>query len=136
MTHHHKHTYRRHNPKRVDVAALAIGSSGAIAGAVASRVLPQMLLGTANAGAMGYALNLGTAAVLAYLLKLSEPLGAGVLIGGIAATAMRVINDNFLPNMGLGAYWPSAFAVPTVSNAIGQTLVSPYPAPAASQVCA
>ena len=98
-----------------------------LGGAVASRIIPQILFSDVNTGILGYAGNLGITALLYYFLPPGE-FAAGVVAGGIAATAMRVLNDTAMPGMGLGAYWPSMFAVPTVSNSIGQTLSSPYPA--------
>ena len=129
----HKHKFRRRNPhyrnpsRRDNVFGVIIAGAGATVGAVASRVVPQMLGSELNTGALGYVSNLAVGAILYALLPKSE-FGTGAVAGAIAATAMRVLNDNFMPGMGLGAYWPSYFAVPTVSNSIGQTLTSPYPA--------
>lgn len=128
----HRHKFRRRNPqrnpgRRGEMGAVLITGAGATVGAVASRIIPQLLFSDVNTGVLGYAGNLGITALLYFFLPPGE-FAAGVVAGGIAATAMRVLNDTAMPGMGLGAYWPSLFAVPTVSNAIGQTLSSPYPA--------
>lgn len=100
---------------------------GATAGAVVSRVVPQMLGAEVNTGALGYAANFAVGGILYAVLPPGE-FATGAVAGAIAATIMRMLNDNVMPGMGLGAYWPSYFAVPTVSNGIGQVLGSPYPA--------
>jgi hypothetical protein len=124
-----KHTFRRRNPSRStgEIQTILEMGAGATVGAVASRVVPQLLFSDVNTGALGYAGNIGIVALAYYFLPYGT-FSLGVISGGIAATLMRILNDNFMPGMGLGAYWPSYFAVPTVSNAIGQTLNSPYPA--------
>jgi len=125
----HRHTFRRRNPSRTtgELQTVLETGAGATLGAVASRIIPQLLFSDVNTGILGYAGNLGITALLYYFLPPSN-FSFGAVAGGIAATAMRVLNDTAMPGMGLGAYWPSMFAVPTVSNAIGQTLSSRYPA--------
>ena len=128
----HRHKFRRRNSyrnpsRRGELGAVLMTGVGASVGAVASRIVPSFLGAELNTGMLGYAANLGVAAILYAALPPSE-FAVGAVAGAIAATAMRVLNDTALPGMGLGAYWPSYFAVPTVSNSIGQTLTSPYPA--------
>lgn len=124
----HRHRFQRRNPHRKgDLFGVVIAGAGATVGAVASRIVPQMLGAELNTGALGYAANFGVGAILYALLPPSE-FSTGAVAGAVAATFMRILNDNVMPGYGLGAYWPSAFAVPTVSNSIGQVLSSPYPA--------
>lgn len=120
----HKHKFRRRNPHK-DLRAAAGLLPGALVGAVASRAVPQMFFSGVNTGSMGYLANAGVTALLYAVLP--GEFGSGALLGGLVALGMRITND-LMPGMGLGAYWPSMFAVPTVSNAIGQTISSPYPA--------
>lgn len=107
--------------------SVLIDSAGVTIGAVTSRVLPQMIGAELNTGVLGYAANFAVAGIFYALLPVSE-FSYSVVAGAVGATIMRMLNDNVMPGMGLGAYWPSYFAVPTVSNGIGQVLGSPYPA--------
>ena len=125
----HRHKFRRRNPSRTtgELRSVLEVSAGATVGAVASRIVPQLIGAELNSGMLGYAANIAVPMLLYAFLPWGM-FSLGAVSGGIAATAMRILNDNYLPGMGLGAYWPSYFAVPTVSNSIGQTLTSPYPA--------
>jgi hypothetical protein len=125
----HKHTFHRRNPSvKGDLGTIAIVSVGSIAGAAGSRIVPYLLGSTVDVGAVGYLMNLATTFGLWWLARGIPNIAMGIAIGGVTSTAIRAINDNILPNSGLGAYWPSFFAVPTVSNPVGQVLQSPYPA--------
>jgi len=135
---HVRHHHRRHrrNPFGIsgdDTSRILWGTVGY----VAARAVPAMALPGQNSGIMGYALNLGTA--LAMKLVLSGPTGDSLFVGGVVATATRVISDNLGtkiqglsgdPAFTMGAYWNSYFAVPTVSDPYGRVAASPYPAPA------
>lgn len=106
-------------------------------GYVAARAVPAMALPAQNSGIMGYAMNLGVALALKFVLK--GDMGDSLFVGGVIATGTRVISDNLGtkiqglsgdPAFTMGAYWNSYFAVPTVSDPYGRVQASPYPAPA------
>lgn len=132
---HHRH-HRRHNPFGLtssDGSTILWGTVGY----VAARAVPAMALPSKNTGILGYAMNLGTALVLKFVLK--GDVGDSMFIGGTIATATRIISDNLGtkiqglsgdPAFTMGAYWNSYFAVPTVSDPYGRVAASPYPAPA------
>ena len=129
--HHHRHHFRRRhrNPLGISKGDLTLGAAG-VAGAVAALAIPAVALPGQNSGIMGYALNIGATLVGKFLGDMVSPtFGSGMLVGGLVGTGLRIVKDNLPSVPGLGAYWPSYFAVPTVSNPIGQTLSSPYPQP-------
>jgi hypothetical protein len=131
MAKHHKHHYKRHhrNPLGIGKDELTLAGSGVVGG-VASLAIPAAFLAGQNTGILGYALNVLAALALKYVGDMASPrVGTGMLTGGLVATGIRVVRDN-MPSIPMGAYWPSYFAVPTISNPIGQTLQSPYPMPA------
>lgn len=127
----HRSFRRRHrNPLGVGRDELMLAGS-AVVGGIGALALPAIVLPGSNTGAMGYAMNAAAALVLKYAGNMiSKSVGDGFLVGGLVATGLRIAKDNFGSSIpGLGAYWPSYFPVPTVSNAYGQTLQSPYPQP-------
>src|SRR5260370_23819813 len=96
-----------------------------------------MTLANKNSGIMGYALNLGTALALKFILK--GDMGDSMFVGGAVATVTRIVSDQLGtkiqglsgdPAFTMGAYWNSYFAVPTVSDPYGRVASSPYPQPA------
>jgi hypothetical protein len=126
--HHHKHHYRRRrrNPLGVSGDDVTLAVTGTIGG-VAALALPAMFLSSMNTGLVGYALNVASAIALKIAADMVSPkAGSGMLVGGLVGTGIRIVRDN-LPSIPMGAYWPSYFSVPTVSNGIGQVLGSPYP---------
>jgi len=133
----HHYSYRRHrNPLGVDSGTIKLAGWGTV-GAIVARTVPAMALPSQNSGFTGYLLNFGTAIVASMLAKTVDPGAAeAVLVGGFIGTALRIVTDNFGAKLvglqggdalNLGAYITSYFAVPTISNARGQTLNSPYP---------
>lgn len=128
MAKHHKHHYRKRNPFGFDKDTIITAAEG-IVGGVASLALPAAFLPAQNSGFMGYGLNILSAIALKFVGNMgSKHLGDSLFAGGLVATGIRVVKDT-MPSINLGAYWPSYFSVPTVSNSIGQTLTSPYPSP-------
>lgn len=87
--------HRRHrNPERFELKSLMVGGAGAIAGAMGTRSLAQIVAGAYNSGLVGYALNIGIAGVGGWLLsKYNRDFGYAFAIGGIAATALRAWNS-------------------------------------------
>lgn len=133
---HHHRRHRRRNPfgfSGDDMSEVLWGSVGF----VAARAVPAMALPSKNTGLIGYALNLGTAFALKFLV--GGAMGDDMFVGGAVATVSRVVSDQFGtkiqglsgdPAFTLGAYWNSYFAVPTVSDPYGRVAGSPYPQPA------
>jgi hypothetical protein len=91
---------RKHNPTPMgSMKELVTGGIAGLASAVATRQVPQMILGTANAGMEGYAANIVTTAVATWLAsKFGGPAaGRGALIGGSVIVLDRVLSDNVSP---------------------------------------
>lgn len=133
---HKYHVKHRRNPLGVsgsDVSDIAYVSLGYVAG----RAIPAMFLSNLNNGLVGYALN--AAVGVAAKMVLGGNFGHDMMVGAFASAITRAVSDNFGtsikglsgdPAFTLGAYWPSYFAVPTVSDPYGRVSNSPYPAPA------
>lgn len=127
--HHHRHHFRRRsrNPLGISKDDLTLAASG-VAGGVLALAIPAYVLPSQNSGVVGYVLNVAAALAAKFAGDLVSPrVGSGMLVGGLVGTGIRIVKDQ-IPSINMGAYWPSYFAVPTVSNPIGQTLSSPYPA--------
>lgn len=128
----HRHHRRHRNPFGVSTETIGLAAWG-VAGGVGALALPAAFLPSQNNGAIGYLLNAGAAVALKFVgdMALGKNAGDGMLIGGLITTGMRIVRENVGAKIpGLSAYWPSFFPVPTNSNPYGQTLNSPYPAPA------
>lgn len=96
------------------------GGAGVLTGVVATRGLPQLVLGSSNTGVMGYAANAVATAISTFaahmLMKGNRVFTSAVLAGGVAALISRVIGDysllgSYSANVGLGDYlfnfnWP------------------------------
>lgn len=83
-------------------------TGGAISGGVATRAVPQMLLGANNAGLMGYLANAAVAGIGGWLTGkfFSQKFGQGWLIGGAVALTSRILSDQLnlqVWNLGAGA---------------------------------
>lgn len=130
------HRLRHRNPFGVsgdDTSRILWGTVGY----VAARAVPAMALPSKNSGWIGYALNAGTAFALKLLV--GGAMGDSMFVGGVVATATRIVSDQFGakiqglsgdPAFTMGAYWQSYYAVPTISDPYGRTSGSPYPQPA------
>lgn len=128
----HRSRRRHHrNPLGVGRDELMLAASG-VAGGVAALALPAIVLPGSNNGAMGYAMNVAAAFALKFAgnALVGKNVGDGFFVGGLVATGLRIVKDNFGSSIpGLGAYWQSYFAVPTISDPYGRTMASPYPQP-------
>jgi hypothetical protein len=150
---------RRRNPsfarKPMDLAKSGIT---ALLGLVATRQIPQMLLSTKNAGWLGYASNLGVAALAGALVSrfYNKDAGKLVFIGGSVYTVSRILTEQFSPigkyfsltgvgdaqAAGLGVIRDGYFPVPVVRDDNGNPMIpraiveaarpAPVPAPAAA----
>lgn len=96
---HHKKRRRSSNPLGLGGKELITGGVAGLVAAVATRQIPQMVLGTANTGMEGYAANIVTAAVATWLAaKFGGPAaGRGAVIGGSVIVLDRVLSDNVSP---------------------------------------
>ena len=95
------------------------GGVGVIGGGVGTRMIPQ-LFGSTNTGGIGYALNAGTAILLAWgthLFARDRVLTASVAAGGFAALILRIVGDltpygQALSLSGFGDYMVSNWVTP------------------------
>lgn len=135
VTRHHR---RRSNP--ADVKGWVTSGLAVVGGAVGSKVLTQVILGTKNTSWTGYAGNgvatglLGWAAHMVFRDKMIAKM---VVAGGVAQIIVRMITDKtqygqFLLGAGLGDYQVSHFLTPQrMVNALQSAEVEPpYSAPA------
>jgi len=100
--HPHRPKSRRRNPEDLSIrkpVEVAKAGALALAGLVATRQLPQMLLGARNTGWVGYLSNAGAAAVAAAITaKLAgRPAANFVLIGGALYLVNRIIAEQLSP---------------------------------------
>jgi hypothetical protein len=88
----HRHRKARRNPANMKEVVPLV--AGVIGGGLATRILPQTLLGGSNTGIMGYAANAAVAVVGAWATgKVNKTAGMGFLGGGLAALALRAYHD-------------------------------------------
>ena len=132
------------NPNLSSGKGLLMHGIWGAAGAVGSRVLPQMFLGAGNTGFMGYAANVGTGLVLGWAAKkfVGREAGASVIFGMAIALVLRLVQD-FTPfgqyvtqgNLGaigdMGVILPSGFVDPALFTGSGAQRVIPGPMRAA-----
>lgn len=95
---------RRSNPGELAATVgspkdLLTGSVAGLVSAVATRQLPQLILGPGNAGMEGYGANILAALVTTWAAgKFAGPAaGRGALIGGAVIVLDRVLSDNVSP---------------------------------------
>ena len=142
---------RSRNPLALGGRELIPTALWAIAGGVATRALPQLLLKDSNTGIFGYGANALTAVALSFAAEkfISSNAGKGVLIGGAVMLGGRLISDFFGkslvsfgdvfgstgtsglgahgdPSFDLGLYTPGEFVVPTWSDGVMQRQSYPF----------
>jgi hypothetical protein len=131
---HHRHHYRRRNPLGIDRASITLAAWG-VAGGIGSQVLPAVVLPAQNTGFMGYALKIASAVALKIAgdATMGKNAGDGMLMGGLIATGIQIVKDNFGSQIpGLGAYWQSYLPnFPAASNPYGQMATPQFAAPPA-----
>lgn len=98
------HRRRKRNPSGLAATIgspkeLIMGGMAGLAAAVATRQLPQVVLGASNAGVEGYAANLITALASAWVAgSFAGPAaGRGALIGGTVILLDRVLSETVSP---------------------------------------
>lgn len=142
---------RHHNPMALAGRELVPTALWAIAGGVATRAIPQLLLKDSNTGIFGYGANAITAFVLSWAGErfVSRNAGVGLLVGGAVMLGGRMISDFFGktlvsfgdvfgttgtsgmgahgdPSFDLGVYTPGEFVVPTWSQGVMQKQDYPF----------
>jgi hypothetical protein len=129
---HHRH---RNPILGMSGGELIVETGAAVVNGVATRVIPQMILGTNNTGIVGYAANAAAGLAGAWLAsKFSVKAGHGALLGAAVAIASRILSDTMGQNalggglsgdMGgeLGFYINNSFPLPTTSN--GPLMLNP-----------
>ena len=102
---------KQSNPNRSSMSSgpISIVKDGAVAlgGLVVTRQLPQLVLGTNNAGIRGYGANLLTALIGAFLLQRFAGKSTGTMfgIGGGVYTVSRILTEQLSP---VGKYFSLA----------------------------
>lgn len=148
---------RRSNPLSLGGRELIPTALWAIAGGVATRAIPQLLLKDSNTGIFGYGANALTAVALSWAAErfVSPNAGKGVLIGGAVMLGGRLISDFFGkslvsfgdvfgttgtsglgaqgdPSFDLGLYTQNEFVVPTTSDGVLQRNDYPFMDPSSA----
>lgn len=124
----HRSRSRRRNPSAIgSPQQWLFGGAGVLAGFVSSAAIPQMILGTGNTGATGYAVTAAAAIGLGFLshflLPRQQAVTVGVVSGGIANLIRRIINDqtpfgSFLSMSGMGDYMVANWGPPRMNNGL------------------
>ena len=119
--------HKRNAPSFGGIGTILTNAVFVIAGALGSKLLAQMVLGTNNTGIIGYAGNAVAGVGLWFLadkvLKNKEA-AKGVISGTAVQLVLRLINDytpfgQYVSQLGMGDYQAQAFVTP-------QVLVDPY----------
>jgi hypothetical protein len=136
--------YRRRRRNPLDFKSDAVLALWASVGGIATRMGVQAFLSNYNSGVQGYAANAAVAVALGWLAdKINKTAGTGVLIGGLAATVMRIASDVIQSKnpaaqqaaamsglagdteFSLGDFQSSYFFEPSVNTGPNQTVVPP-----------
>jgi len=121
---------RRRNPGMLGtgrISSIAINAVFVIVGAVGSKLLAQMVLGTNNTGVVGYAANAiagGAMWFVAEKVMHNTDAANGIIAGTAVEIILRLINDytpfgSYVAGLGMGDYQAQAWLTP-------QVLVDPY----------
>jgi hypothetical protein len=121
---------RRRNPGMLGtgrLSSIAINAVFVIVGAVGSKLLAQMVLGTNNTGVVGYAANAiagGAMWFVAEKVMHNTDAANGIIAGTAVEIILRLINDytpfgSYVAGLGMGDYQAQAWLTP-------QVLVDPY----------
>lgn len=123
-TGHRRRSTHRRNPGLSSIGPLITTSAFALAGAAASKIIPQLVLGASNTSWVGYAANALTGFLLymaAEKILKNRTAAQGVAIGTAVMIMDRMINDmtpfgSYLSGAGFGDYQAQAFVTPQVLN--------------------
>lgn len=129
--HSRRHHRRRRNPvggggSIRDLGGLVLWGTG---GAVATRVVPRMVLGTSDTGFMGYGANAAVALLGGMLVgkMAGSQAGSKFTAGGVISLALRVVSDFFGSSLtglnGMEYYIENNFPLPTTGQ--GPYLLNP-----------
>lgn len=130
------HHRRRRNPGRRRrnpgegmgrISSIAINAVFVIVGAVGSKLLAQMVLGSNNTGIVGYAANAIAGGVMWFVAEKvmhNKDAANGIIAGTAVEIILRLINDytpfgSYVSGLGMGDYQAQAWLTP-------QVLVNPY----------
>jgi len=121
--------YRRRNPGEGmgRISSIAINAVFVIVGAVGSKLLAQMVLGSNNTGVVGYAANAiagGAMWFVAEKVMHNKDAANGIIAGTAVEIILRLISDytpfgSYVSGLGMGDYQAQAWLTP-------QVLVNPY----------
>ena len=124
----HRNRSRRRNPSSIGSPMTWVtGGAGVLAGFVGSAAIPQMLLGTGNTGATGYAVTAAAAIGLGFLshflLPRQQAVTIGVVSGGMVNLIRRIISDqtpfgSYLSMSGMGDYMVANWGPPRMNNGL------------------
>lgn len=124
----HRNRSSRRNPSPIGSPMTWVtGGAGVLAGFVGSAAIPQMILGTGNTGATGYAVTAAAAIGLGFLshflLPRQQAVTVGVVSGGIANLIRRIISDqtpfgSYLSMSGMGDYMVANWGPPRMNNGL------------------
>ena len=124
----HRNRSRRRNPSPIGSPMTWVtGGAGVLAGFVGSAAIPQMILGTGNTGATGYAVTAAAAIGLGFLshflLPRQQAVTVGVVSGGVANLIRRIISDqtpfgSYLSMSGMGDYMVANWGPPRMNNGL------------------
>jgi hypothetical protein len=138
---------RRGNPGEMGmgrISDIAMNAVFVIAGAVGSKLLAQMVLGSNNTGVVGYAANAIAGGVLWFLAEKvmrNKTAANGVIAGTAVTIILRLMSDytpfgQYLALSGFGDYQAQQFASPQVLvDPVGSAQIAPpnwFPAPIAA----
>lgn len=110
----------RRNPSMGGVSNLIVSAGYAIAGAVGSKYLTQMVLGASNVGYVGYGANLAASFIVGKVVGMvtkNKQSENSVILGGVIMTVVRILGDQTplgetLKQYGLGDYEASTWLSP------------------------
>jgi len=123
----HRRYHVRRNPGMGRITDIAINATFVIVGALGSKLLTQMVLGSNNVGLIGYAGNAVAGGILWWIAETflkNKEAANGIVSGTAVQIILRLINDytpfgQYVSSLGMGDYQAQAFVTP-------QVLVDPY----------
>lgn len=122
-----RHRTRRSNPAGIPLKDFGMGSVGGVVGFGGSALIPQLILGSGNTGATGYAVTaaaaIGLAIISHMLFPLQRAVTFGVAIGGGVNLLRRVISDQtpfgqYVAGTGMGDYMVANWGPPRMNNGL------------------